>query len=115
MDPHDIFIRGLNKTIQFYIGKNSKNNEEIIDLAKEDDIWFHVSNMPSCHIIAIIPNDVNKKDIKYIIKKGAFLCKYHSKYNSIKNLDIVYTKIKYVSKTDKEGSLNITNEKTITI
>jgi predicted ribosome quality control (RQC) complex YloA/Tae2 family protein len=115
MDTHDIFIQGLNKTIEFYIGKNAKNNEEIIDLSKDDDIWFHVKDMPSCHVIAIISDDINKKDLKYIIKKGAFLCKYHSKYTNIKNLDIVYTKIKYVTKTDKEGSVNITNEKIISI
>lgn len=115
MDIHNIYIQGLNSNIQFYIGKNSKNNEEIIDLSKDDDIWFHIKDMPSCHVIAIISDNISKKELKYIIKKGAFLCKYHSKYINLKPLDIVYTKIKYVTKTDKEGTVNITNEKIISI
>jgi predicted ribosome quality control (RQC) complex YloA/Tae2 family protein len=113
---HDIFVPGLNKIIQFYIGKNAKHNNQIIDAANDDDIWFHVKDLPSCHIIAVIPEDIiDKKDLRYIIKRGALLCKSRSKYTSIKKLDIVYTNVKNITKTEIEGTINITNEKIVTI
>lgn len=113
---HDIFVPGLNKVIQFYIGKNSKHNNEIINAAKEDDIWFHVKDLPSLHIIAIIPEDMtNKKDLRYVIQRGALLCKSRSKYNNIKKLDIIYTQVKNITKTEIEGSIITTNEKIVTI
>jgi predicted ribosome quality control (RQC) complex YloA/Tae2 family protein len=119
---HDIFVPGLNKIIQFYIGKNAKHNNCIIDNASENDIWFHVKDLPSCHIIAVIPEDIiDKKDLRYIIKRGALLCKSRSKYSNIKKLDIVYTYIKNIVKTEIEGTINILedycgapNEKIIT-
>ena len=33
------------------IGKNAKENWDIIDMAEPDDIWFHLSYYPSCHLI----------------------------------------------------------------
>jgi len=113
---HDIFVPGLNKVIQFYIGKNAKHNNEIIDASSEDDIWFHVKDLPSSHIIAIIPEDItDKKDLQYIIRRGALLCKSRSKYNSIKKLDIIYTQVKNITKTEIEGMVIIKNEKIIKI
>ena len=113
---HDIFVPGLNKVIQFYIGKNAKHNNQIIDAANDDDIWFHVKDLPSCHIIAVIPEDIiDKKDLRYIIKRGALLCKSRSKYASIKKLDIIYTHVKNIIKTKIEGTVITTNEKIVTI
>jgi predicted ribosome quality control (RQC) complex YloA/Tae2 family protein len=89
--------------VQFLIGKNAKDNFRIIDLAKPADIWFHVEDKPSCHIVAILPERVNKKDLRYIVKQGAVLCKQHSKYVSEKNLPIIFTTIDNVVKTDTPG------------
>ena len=33
--------------ITFFIGGSAKENFEIIDSAKPDDLWFHVDNLPS--------------------------------------------------------------------
>lgn len=97
-------------TIQ--IGQNALDNWNIIDDANENDIWFHVENYPSCHIIL---KSGDKKPHKCVIKYCAFLCKSYSKYKSQKNIVICYTKISNVTKGDKIGLVNICNSKTITI
>jgi predicted ribosome quality control (RQC) complex YloA/Tae2 family protein len=106
------YIININKiAITFYVGKNSTENFEIIDNALENDMWFHLNDYPSCHVIASIPENIrDKKNIHKIIKQGALLCKINSNYASIKNLNIVFTRVKNVCKTDIAGTV-ITKEK----
>ena len=116
MKSEIISIDGEN--ITFFIGGNAKENFEIIDLAKSDDLWFHVDDLPSCHVIASISDIIDnksKKDIRYIVKQGALLCKKYSKYKSVSNLPIIYTYISNVHKTDIIGSVITTNSKIIKI
>ena len=105
-----------NINITFYIGRNSQENFDIIDQADCDDLWFHLNDLPSCHVVASIPSNVkDKKLINKIIKQGAVLCKKYSKYSSTKNLNIVFTKIKNISKTNIIGTVNTSNTKNILI
>jgi predicted ribosome quality control (RQC) complex YloA/Tae2 family protein len=116
MKSEIISIDGEN--IKFFIGGNAKENFEIIDLAKPDDLWFHVDDLPSCHVIASISDIIDnksKKDIRYIVKQGALLCKKYSKYKSVSELPITYTYISNVHKTDIIGSVITTNSKIIKI
>jgi predicted ribosome quality control (RQC) complex YloA/Tae2 family protein len=111
----EVFISSLNKSITFYIGKNAQGNWNIIDEANSDDIWFHIADSPSCHVIANVHLDLNKKEKKYVIKQGALLCKQNSKYKSEKNLKVSYTKIKNVKKTEQVGSVQVSDVSTIII
>lgn len=104
MKTQSILIPSINKTIEYTIGQNAQDNHDIIDNALENDMWFHINNKPSCHIIASIPDDIKRKEMKYIIKQGAVLCKQYS-YPAVKNLEIVYTKIKNITKTEKIGQV----------
>ena len=114
----EVFIPKLNLDITYVIGQNAAENFQIIDDSQSNDLWFHVADFPSCHVVAKI-NDImasiNRKDIKYIIKQGAVLCKQYSKYNSVKNLDINYTEISNVQKTTVIGSVITSNTKNVTI
>jgi predicted ribosome quality control (RQC) complex YloA/Tae2 family protein len=112
-----IFIHSLSKDILFRYGKNAQGNFTIIDMSNPDDIWFHVANESSVHVIACIPEEkkVDKKQKQQIIKQGAVLCKNISKHKSTKNLEITYCKIGDLEKTDTPGSVIVKNGKTITI
>ena len=55
------------------------------------------------------------KKIKYIIKRGAVLCKQNSKYVSMQKLPIVYARVKNVSKLDTMGSVRILDSSTVII
>lgn len=110
----EIFIPKINKTVKFYVGKNKLENFTIIDNAQENDLWFHIDDHASCHVVASI-NDFNlpNKKLLPIIKQGALLCKKNSKYKSVQNIGIVYAKIKNVIKTDIIGTVNLLESKTI--
>lgn len=112
----EIFINKLNVNIKYLIGKNANDNFNIIDISSPNDIWFHLSDYPSCHIIASIDYLIlNKKELMYIIKQGSILCKKYSKYNNQKKIEVIYTTIKNIQKTKILGTVISTNTKSIFI
>lgn len=116
MKTEILFLQGLNREITFYIGQNKNENFDVIDMGKPDDLWFHANEISSCHIVAEIPADILDKEIKYIIKAGALLCKkYTNKLRNVNDLEIIYTKVKYVEKTQYSGCVKIINQKKFTI
>ena len=117
-----IFIPDLKTNVEFLIGTDKNDNFKIIDIVNENDFWFHIKGFPSCHVVSNMYNDENqslptisKKILRKIIVQGACICKSHSKYKSDKNVEIVYTKIKNVTKTEIMGSVVLSEEKTIVI
>lgn len=110
-----ITIPKLNIEVEFVVGKNAQDNFDIIDDAEPHHIWFHIEGHSSCHVIAKLEEPLDRKNVKYVIKQGAVLCKQHSKQNNQKNIPIVYTNIENVSKSDTPGSVIIKNQKTINI
>lgn len=110
-----ITIPKLQIDVEFVIGKNAQENFDIIDKAEDHHIWFHIQNAPSCHVIAKLDEKISRKDFRYVVKQGALLCKQHSKFNNQKNVEIVYTIIKNVHKTNTLGSVQLESAKTISI
>lgn len=112
-----LFIPAINKDITFIIGQNAQDNFDIIDNAKPNDLWFHVHNESSCHVIASIPSDekFNKKQIQKIVTQGACICKKNAKCKSNKEVTIVYTYVANIVKTHITGQVHLTNEKFVTI
>lgn len=110
-------IAALDDDIEFYIGKSASDNFTIIDEASVNDLWFHINGEPSGHVIAKIPENIDftKKQLRQIITQGALVCKENSKFKSQKNVDIVYTYVKYVEKTNTPGKVSITNQKLISL
>ena len=128
-----IVLQNYRKEITFLVGTCAQDNFDAIDISDPDDIWFHVKDFSSCHVIArvsgiasvakgdrelsgdnLLSQDnakmpagekLDKKLIRSIIKQGALLCKHESRYGSVKNLAIIYTKVKNVQKTNIVGSV----------
>ena len=71
MKTENVYFSNINMNIEFHIGKSAQDNVDIIDIAHPNDIWFHVKNDSSCHVVAILPEKVNKKELHTIVKKGA--------------------------------------------
>ena len=114
MKTENIFIQGLEREILFYIGKNQNENFKVIDMGVEDDLWFHAKDESSCHVVCEIPDDIDKKELQYIIKTGALLCKNNTnKLKSLSNVAITYTQIKNITKTKTPGCVLTQNTKTI--
>jgi len=114
MKTEIIFIQGLEREILFHIGKNQNENFKVIDMGVDDDLWFHAKDESSCHVVGEIPEDIDKKELQYIIKAGALLCKNNTnKLKSLSNVAITYTQIKNITKTKTPGCVLTQNTKTI--
>jgi len=118
------FIPSLQLNLVYKVGKDATNNFEIIDQSDKYDLWFHVNNTSSCHVIACLKNitfnkyddelpnyydidfdSLDKTQQQQIIKQGAILCKQFSRLKNQKNVEIIYTKIENVFKTEPVGSV----------
>jgi predicted ribosome quality control (RQC) complex YloA/Tae2 family protein len=94
-----------NIVYKIYIGKNQKENDQLLDASSPTDIWFHVANSPSTHIILKNDEVSIKKIPKQVITRCACLCKSHSKSASVRNCEIIYTQIINIEKTDIPGKV----------
>jgi predicted ribosome quality control (RQC) complex YloA/Tae2 family protein len=106
-----------NNTYKISIGQNARDNWNLIDLSNIDDIWFHTSQYPSAHVVVsyihIIPQV--KKLPRQVIKRCAYICKVNSKAKSETDVEIIYTKINNVTKTDVVGQVMTTNVKSVVL
>ena len=112
----EIYFDKEDINISFYIGQNANDNFFILDNSKPNDLWFHLKDISSCHVIASIPEEfkLSKKVIQKIINTGALLCKSNtSKTKSMKNVEVLYTLVKDVQKTKIIGSVIAENTKVV--
>jgi predicted ribosome quality control (RQC) complex YloA/Tae2 family protein len=88
----------------------------VIDMGESTDYWFHANNVSSCHVVAKIPDDIDKRGLKTILKRGALLCKQNTnKLAKNGNIEIVYCPVKNVKKTDVPGLVEFTGGKVIVV
>jgi len=111
------YIDAIKGNIEFRVGQSAQENFDIIGRSNPDDIWFHISQASSCHVVATIPVDhrFDKKQLKKIAIQGAVLCKQNSKYKSEPDVSIMYTQIQHVEKTPTIGSVIVDTYKTVVI
>jgi len=115
MRSQTIFIQGLNMKITYLIGENKADNFHVIDNSSPNDIWIHANHISSCHVVCKMPDGIKRKDIRYIIKASALLCKkYTGKLNGLVT-DFVYCKMSDVRKTDVIGCVSVSNSKNIIV
>ena len=115
MKTENIFINALKREVIFYIGKNQNDNFKVIDNGSNDDLWFHAAELSSCHVVCNVPTDIDKKELRYIITTGALLCKNNTnKLKSMKSVNIIYTKISNIVKTDVPGCVVTKDTKVVT-
>ena len=92
-----------------YIGKNKNENWSLIDAAEESDIWFHVKDVPSCHVILKCSGKL-KEVPRAVLSHCGVLCKKNSGKSNEKS-EIIYTSVKNVKKGVHEGSVVVTSAK----
>ena len=117
MKRESVYISALNSSVSFVVGQSAADNFAVIDAASPDDMWFHAGgNESSCHVIAEISGVIDKKQLRYIVKAGAVLCRQHTnRLKSAKNVEIIYTQVRNVAKTTIPGSVIATNTKSVRI
>lgn len=85
-------FQNISFSILFYIGKNANDNIDMILKSDAEDLWFHVSNESSCHVIAKVHHHkLSKKQKMTVIKRGAQLCKQNTnRVSKQKQADICF-------------------------
>ncbi len=92
------------------VGRNSQENQKLLGLAKANDIWMHIRNVPSSHVI-IRTDKQNLPDS--VIQAAAKLCVDFS-VKQAGDYEIDYTKRKFIKV--QEGSNVLYNKyKTIRV
>jgi predicted ribosome quality control (RQC) complex YloA/Tae2 family protein len=92
-----------------HYGRNAKENWAILDNAEDDDIWFHINDFPSAHIILEVKNMDSMSDDIY-----EYCCKLcierTSKVKSMKGkIKVIYTKRSNLEKGKVVGEVYISN------
>lgn len=104
--------------VKFYIGQNAEENWNLLDNSKminNEYIWFHLNSFASPYIImySTLQNikNISENSIDDFLIFGANLCKENSKYKYLKDIKIIYTTLKQLTKTDNIGEVIISGKK----
>ncbi len=100
---------------KIYVGKNNIQNEYLTHKnAKPNEVWMHVKESPSSHVII---KDSQENISEETLRLAANICAYNSIYKNSSSVAIDYTKAKYVKKIPGKAScfVRYTNQKTIYI
>jgi predicted ribosome quality control (RQC) complex YloA/Tae2 family protein len=92
------------------LGRNEEENATLLKESKKDDIWFHIKDLPSAHVVI----QTNKKSVpEDVLKTASSVCVEFSKTS--KGFYLVdYTKRSNV-KVVKKSNVIYTNHKTIKV
>jgi predicted ribosome quality control (RQC) complex YloA/Tae2 family protein len=96
-----LFVTENNKEYTLIIGQNAHENDLIRKGKHPLDIWFHLHNVPSCHIILESRGDNIPKRYLYTIQQ--LLLKYTPR--APLNVKTIYTEIRYIKNTPTPGSV----------
>jgi predicted ribosome quality control (RQC) complex YloA/Tae2 family protein len=87
-----------------FVGRNSSENQKLLSLAKANDLWMHIRDIPSSHVII----RTDKQNLpQSVIEAAAKLCVDFSVKNP-GEYDVDYTKRKFVKV--QEGSSVLYNK-----
>jgi len=92
------------------IGRNSKENQSLLKIAKSNDLWMHIRNIPSSHLI-IKTDKQNLPDS--VIQKASKLCVDFS-LTQAGDYDVDYCKRRFV-KIQEGSSVEYDKYKTIRV
>lgn len=90
--------------VNIYVGRNAKQNWELLDNANDDDIWIHLDKFPSCYVI--IDSNSKQPITNSHIKYAAQLCTTYSKSkipDDVKGVFYIFTNCKNVQKGKSTG------------
>jgi len=93
-----------------YVGRNAKENQKLLSLAKANDIWMHTRDIPGSHIII----RTDKQNLpQSVLKEASKLCVDFTT-NRPGNYEVDYTKRKFV-KIQKGSLVEYDKYKTISV
>lgn len=98
-------------TDQFRIGKNAVENTELVLQSSDRDVWFHIRDNPSAHLVYFNPSSISLGELRRtgIIYRMALELKKRSKYSKKNTIQVIYDYIENINPTPKPGMVNVTS------
>ena len=91
----------FNKT-KFIVGRNAKENWDIVSRADKNYYWLHLNDIASAHIIIEIDVEPTQEELNYALE----LCKSQTfKNKEIKNVTYICTQVKNIKLGSKVGEV----------
>ena len=110
MKSTNLFVDETNKQYTILIGKNKLENDTLIRNSEPNDLWFHLDNMSSPHIVLKTNGDlIPKKYINSILS----LFPLHKSGLKFTKFKVIYTEIKNIQLTRIPGTVIPSNVRTI--
>lgn len=81
------------------LGQSATENWSLLDQAKPEYIFFHLSSFPSGYVILECTEEPNEN----ILTEAAIICKNGTKYRNLKYLKVDYCRCDNLSKGDIVG------------
>lgn len=83
------------------IGRNAIENDNLVKTSHQNDFWFHLNNVPSCHITSnILQKCINNT---FLNKINTLLFEYTPK--APKSAKMIYAQITNVKRTNIPGQV----------
>lgn len=94
-------------------GKNNRQNDFLLKSSSPEDIWLHARNIPGSHVI--IKKSKDSQVPETTLHEAVYIAAQYSKARNSSNVEVVYTKRKFVKKPtgSKPGFVVYNNEKTL--
>jgi predicted ribosome quality control (RQC) complex YloA/Tae2 family protein len=84
------------------VGQNKHENDYILKKSSQNDIWFHLANLPSCHVVLFTNN---RKVDKHTLTQCAHLVKDNTKFKNFHKIKVEYITMKYIKRTHELGKV----------
>ncbi len=86
----------------YRIGENAIDNWNLLEQVSGDDIFFHLSKLPSCYVIMETGGKCLSIDM---YETGAYMCRGYTKYKNLRNIVVDYCKCSNVEKGENVGEV----------
>lgn len=95
------------------VGKNNIENDKLLSTAKGNDLWLHVKDYHSSHVIILNNGKVTEK----VLLTACEICAYYSNCKESGKVQVDYTYKKHVKKPKgaKPGFVTYTEQKTLSV
>ncbi len=77
------------------VGRNNLQNDALTASAEKKDLWFHIKKFHGSHVI-LVTNGVEPTDRDYT--EAAMLAAFHSEKKGSTNVEVDYTRVKFLHK-----------------
>lgn len=104
LGPREFLIRGY----RVFVGRSSRQNDELVRRASREDYWLHARDRPGAHVI--VKNPAQREIPREVLEQAAQLAAYYSKGRDAKKVPVSYTRVKYLRKGGRPGLVFLTQE-----